>query len=84
MTDTNPPDKAVLKAWGAYLRRKRADDLKLTQNELAERTGLDQGSISRAETGEGASLATVLRMAEGLGVSLTELASATDSNSQVA
>jgi ribosome-binding protein aMBF1 (putative translation factor) len=47
--------------------RKKAD---LTQTELAARTGIDQGDLSRLETGQGvrgATIAIVERVAQALG-----------------
>jgi transcriptional regulator with XRE-family HTH domain len=76
VTDTSPSQQ-VLAAWGAALKVER-EDQKLTQIELATRSGLDQGSISRAERGKGASLDTLLAMALALGVRLTDLAERQD------
>jgi hypothetical protein len=76
---------ALLAVWGIHLGKQRQDaEPPITQTDLAERTGLNQGSISRAETGRGASLTTILRMAEGLGISLSELAQVAESSTRAA
>jgi len=44
---------------------------KMTQKELAEKTGIDQSDISKIETGNAnPSLATLKRLAEGMGTIL--------------
>lgn len=60
--------EAVRKAWGTQLRAER-DRRQLTQEDLATETGLDQGSVSRAESG-GGSFETYIRLATALGVTL--------------
>lgn len=41
-----------LKEFGAWLRRRRDDDLRISQSEMARRTGLDQPRIYYIEKGE--------------------------------
>lgn len=61
------------KTIGANIRRHRAQ-MGLTLTELAARSGLTKGALSKIETGQGtAAIATILRIAEALGIPLAEL-----------
>jgi len=54
--------------------RNRREHAGLTLTELAVRAGLTKGALSKIETGRGsAAIATILRIAEALGVPLSEL-----------
>ncbi len=56
---------------GANLARRRKE-VGLTQQQLAEKTGIDQGAISRIESGKGnPTLSTLETIAEGVGGSLS-------------
>lgn len=58
---------------GANIRRCRVH-LGLTVTDLAARAGLTKGALSKIETGRGsAAIATILRIAEALGVPLADL-----------
>ena len=63
----------ILKDIGEKVRKKRSD-LGISQTELAHRIGKDQQSIHRLESGNiNPSYIYLLEVAEGLGVSLSEL-----------
>jgi transcriptional regulator with XRE-family HTH domain len=54
--------------------RTRREQAGLTLTELAARAGLTKGALSKIETGRGsAAIATILRIAEALGIPLAEL-----------
>ncbi len=67
------------KEFGAIVRAKRME-LDLTQQELAERSGITQAHISRIESGEyNSSVVTVCRLAKALHIPVESLLqSATD------
>jgi transcriptional regulator with XRE-family HTH domain len=60
------PDPELLQALGSRLRALRKAQ-GLTLEEVASRTGLDRGTISRAEHGENPTMLTVLRMLRSYG-----------------
>ena len=63
----------VLTSFGNALRRARAG-AGLTQEALAEASGLDRTYVSGAERGiRNPSLATLARLCDGLGISLSDL-----------
>jgi len=55
---------AMRKEWGAALRRRR-EERQLTQDAVAELAGVDQASVSRAESGTG-SVESIIRIAQKL------------------
>lgn len=64
-------EKAMAWYYGEILRNKRIE-LKLTQQELADRTGAKRSYISRIEKGEtDMQLSSFLRIAKALGLSFT-------------
>ena len=69
-SDVNSLDQDVDDAFaraGQTLKRERTRQ-RVTQKQLADRTGVPQGQISRVENGkERASLETLVRLANGLG-----------------
>jgi transcriptional regulator with XRE-family HTH domain len=65
MTYQTMSDAAILKEFGARLRRVRLNR-NLTQSQLAERAGIGRRTIQKAEDGEVTTLATVIAMLRGL------------------
>ena len=53
--------------------RKRHDELKMTQAQLAKMVGLDRSMISKIEAGNRCSIDVGLKIAKALGVTLGEL-----------
>ena len=65
----------ALTALGAAI-RKRRQELKLSQEKLAEQAGLDRSYLGQVERGENSiALLTLLNIADALGVSLETLMS---------
>ncbi|WP_323142805.1 helix-turn-helix domain-containing protein [Massilia phyllosphaerae] len=74
-TPSTHPRHPALTALGAVI-RKRRQELKLSQEKLAEQAGLDRSYLGQVERGDNSiALLTLLNIANALGVTLESLMS---------
>lgn len=55
----------------------------MTQNEIAQKAGLTRGTINAIENGQGCTLATLIQIADGLGISAANLFITDDQRKEV-
>lgn len=65
-------DIALLKAFGQRVRALRKEQ-KLSQSELGARSNLEKSAIQRIERGYNCKVKTLAKIADGLGITISEL-----------
>jgi transcriptional regulator with XRE-family HTH domain len=65
---------------GNNIRRLRGT---MTQNEIAQKAGITRGTINAIENGQGCTLATLIQIADGLGISAANLFITDDQRKEV-